>query len=230
MNADEQIRGVMDILKHARAVNVSGKPFTLARDDLDQYPDYEPLLEKLAIELDAIYISRYPSMDDVEHAINVGFMPDKQLTPLISYEILPTTKFDEVYLELFGKAAVVLSPGSYNTRTGILTLNEYKSIAIAGHGNVYRPEPGANGKKRKYFNCYAMDKLFENRKTMLHGVEFQHLVDINKNLQLNKDQLKSVYNLETAIRNKLRTVNVSEKLILFEDGRIKINRQYLLKT
>lgn len=102
MNAQEQITGVLNVLDHARSVTVSGRPVVIKRDSFEQYPDYEAVLEKLADEYLAIKIIQYPTMDDVDYSVNIGFARDAELNDAISYHIEVLPKFDELVAQRKG--------------------------------------------------------------------------------------------------------------------------------
>jgi hypothetical protein len=102
MNAQEQITGVINILDHARSVTVSGKPVVIKRDDFEQYPDYEAVLEKIAKEYSAIKVIQYPVMDDVDYRANIGFYPEADLNSAISYQIEVLSNFDDLLAQRKG--------------------------------------------------------------------------------------------------------------------------------
>lgn len=109
MTPEEQILGVMQIIDNAREVTTTNFPVSIERDKFDDYPDYEPILEKLEWEFNAISINQYPKIDEVDYRASVGFVDDKQLKNDFSYKLTINPKFNEVLNKYIDSAQTKLT-------------------------------------------------------------------------------------------------------------------------
>lgn len=128
MTSDEQILGVLQVIDRAKAVTMTAIPVTIERDRFSDYPDYEPILEKLEWDFDAISINQYPKIDDVDYHASVGFVDESILKNDYSYKLTIKPKFDELL-----KQYQAIS-NSVDSKVTVLTLNGPTIVAILPDG------------------------------------------------------------------------------------------------
>lgn len=233
MTSEEQIRGVLAVIRQSQAVSPKGLPFMVPVEKLELYPDHHAILAKLEHEYLAIKVKQRPNAQNLGEAdleLAEEEFSTSQWRDYMSYSISADPEFDHIYDELVGTMAqastltnIALVVESYHKATGVLEIAPRHSVMIAGRGKATK----STGKK--YFECHVMDKLFASPKKLKDGVDFREIFTVRSGTALAKTEIKKVLNARTAINKKVTEAEGLKKLIITQGERLYINQSYLLK-
>jgi len=225
MSPDEQILGVVKIIKQAEAVNPAGKAFRVALEKLRPYPDHAAILSKLQAEHNALSILQRPNAKGLsEIDLNVietmGEMSETATQDYMSYRILALPKFPKLYDKLSASLDTtksLLEPGSYDAANGVLTINGQRAYIIK--------QPNMKGASNEKNPAKLMRLLF-SVKTFSNAVPIRKIFPV-KSEKYPPSIIKRANALVTDINERIQESRPVNKVVGHDGFKFYIESSYL---